>query len=113
MKVIEFNINKAGYHFELGHFKTTMYAHPAIEMTVALDSAFSVCTKNSETNDLQFAILDKNVHHRIDAKNCKMQLVMFELDLPLPQVFLSAGEIDIQGGMYFEKDLPYRLELSP
>lgn len=78
MKVVEFDISKGIYRFEVDHFSTEAHAHPAMEVVMATQGRFNLSAEGRAYNDISFAIIDANVVHSLSADNCELAMLMIE-----------------------------------
>jgi AraC-like DNA-binding protein len=65
MKLLQFNLAQGLYAFELEHLETTWHAHPAFEVILALEGYFEFALSNQKAQQATFAIVPKNVTHRV------------------------------------------------
>ncbi len=100
MKIIEFNTNKGIYNFELDEINTKFHAHPAIEIIHALNGKFFLETLDNKYPNLSFAIIDKNISHKIISDNCDIKMLMIECDPNSFQGFLHPFEIELTSGIF-------------
>jgi AraC-like DNA-binding protein len=95
MKVLDFNIKKGVYCFELGAFETDFHSHPAIEVIVALEGSFSLSIVNLDYHNLTFAIVEKNTPHKLTNLHGKVKLMLVEHQDDLLKTILDEFHIKL------------------
>ena len=105
MRVLEFNIAKGYYSFELGDLETGMHTHPALEVIVAINGSFGLQTAETIHEDLSMAIIDDNTCHALHAGNAKVKLLMIErVDAQVYDFFEQCG-IRLTQGVFTCKNI--------
>lgn len=104
MKIIEFDIEKGFYHFELDELKTKLHAHPVLEIVFTHQGTFTLETHKKEFRGLSFAIIDSSIIHKLETENCKIQLLMIESYNSLFSDLLSQLKIPFENGFFVESN---------
>lgn len=78
MKILEFNIDKGIYHFEVDSLNTAFHSHPVVEIIYSSNGKFNLQTKGNSYNNISFAVIKANVKHNIIASESDIQLLMIE-----------------------------------
>lgn len=104
MTVIDFNLEKGLYVFQLDDFETHLHSHPTIEVLLAEKGKFSLSTKDSAHNELTFAVIDCNILHKIVAKDCQLKIVMIEHNTSFVYKTLSHYNISLRDSLYLQDD---------
>lgn len=78
MRVLNFDIDKGVFRFELEEISTDFHAHPAIEIVLASHGSFTLNTPEKAYPNLNFAVIRANQKHSIEAVDCQIKLVMLE-----------------------------------
>lgn len=100
MKVIEFNIEKGLYHFQIEGLVTEIHSHPAMEIVIADSGEFELSTATSTYHNLTSAIIDANIPHSIYANDCLLNTVMIEHHSSAVEEVLSEFDIYLNDGIF-------------
>ncbi|MGD1890491.1 MAG: helix-turn-helix domain-containing protein [Cyclobacteriaceae bacterium] len=102
MTVREFNTHQGLYSFEIANFNTALHSHPAIELIVAIEGRFSISTPNISYDNVNFAVIDANIPHKILASGCQLKLLMIEHQGFWIETTLAQYKISTRSGIYVE-----------
>ena len=100
MKVLDFDIKRGIFHFEVGSLISNHHAHPVVEVVNATEGSFLLETNTLKQEQLTFAIIDANVKHRVVAECGKIELLMVESYNTILRTFLSDNGLSLSGGMF-------------
>ena len=78
MTIFEFDVKKGIYHFKFDDLNTETHSHPVVEIINTTKGTFSLEINNKKIDQLNFAIIDANVKHKIISDNCTTQILMVE-----------------------------------
>ncbi len=104
MKVLDFNIKKGTYKFEIADLNSDNHSHPVVEIIIALNGSFSLKTSNQKKENVVFAIIDSNIKHEIVSLNCTAKLLMIESHNKLLSAFLNQLGIQLVNGLFINKN---------
>lgn len=100
MKVLDFNINKGLFHFEISDLNAKHHTHPTFEIVQALTGGFSLETDTTRHDHLNFAIIEANIPHKIVSREAHINLLMIESHNELLSVFLSENNLAPINGLF-------------
>lgn len=104
MKVLDFNIKRGIFHFEMNPFNATKHAHPLVEILYAINGTFSLETDLERRDNVTLAVIDANVNHLVISEECQTELLMVESHSTELEVFLSEKGITFSNGVYITKE---------
>jgi len=103
MKILDFDIEKGVYHFEVERLKSAFHAHPVYECVWVEEGHFVLESQHKVYPKLQFAIIPPNLPHKlqadhsahlllIKAHNEKLEDFLREKGYPLDQEILASAQ---------------------
>lgn len=104
MKIIEFDIVKGVFNFELTELNTEFHAHPVLEVIIAHQGTFTLNTPEQEFKQLTFAIIDSNITHKLKAEDCTVQLLMIESYNSKFSDLLDQLKTPLENGVFVESN---------
>lgn len=104
MKIIEFDIVKGIFNFELTELNTEFHAHPVLEVIIANQGTFTLNTPEQEFKQLTFAIIDSNITHKLKAEDSILQLLMIESHNSFFSGFLDRLKTPLENGVFVESN---------
>ena len=111
MKIIEFDLEKGSYEFELSGIETASHAHPAIEMVWSKNGGITIETTNKLVENIAFAIIGANIIHRIAAPKENVQVLMIECHPTFLKKISSQFDMELKEGIYTETNKTDRAAL--
>lgn len=111
MKVLEFDIKKGIFHFEINDLNVDKHSHPAVEIMKAIKGSFSLETDFGPQNNLTFTIIDANIKHTITTGQNKIELLMIECNNKKLKEYLINRGIDFYDGVFTSTEITNRDEL--
>lgn len=111
MKVLEFDIKKGIYFFEITDLKTDKHSHPAMEILNAKEGTFSLVTDSGKHDNLTFAIIAPNIKHTIIAEQNKIETLIIECNNTKLKEHLFKNEIRLNNGIFTARELTTKNEL--
>lgn len=102
MKVLNFDITKGIYHFEISDLNTEFHSHPVIEIVRAIEGEFCLETESDIYKNLTFSIIDPNLKHRISSDNVVVEVLMVESHNDILDNFLKKHSFNLVNGIYNE-----------
>ena len=76
MKILDFDIEKGVYHFEVDKLESAFHAHPVYECVWVQKGHFQLESRNKVYPKLQFAIIPPNLPHKIQAEHAAHLLLL-------------------------------------
>lgn len=104
MKVHQFDTQKGIYEFELSDFNTENHSHPTVEVILAQQGSFSLWVKDEKYTDVLFAIIDKNIPHRIEVSGSEVRILMLESFNSLLTDLLVQYQIHFENTVFISKE---------
>ncbi len=104
MNVLDFDIKKGIYKFEIDDLNSDNHSHPVVEIIMASNGFFSLESGNQKEENVIFAIIDSNTKHKVISKNCTATLLMIESYNELLSTFLNQLGIELSNGVFINKD---------
>ena len=95
MKIIDFDIKRGTYSFELDDLNTAYHSHPVIEVISTIDGTFDLTIKGQKMENLVFAIINPNIEHKLSSKNCLAKMLMLESNNLKLEKFLEKSNINL------------------
>jgi len=111
MKVIEFNSLKGIYNFELQEIKTIFHAHPAMEILCSENGGIKIETPIHSFENISFAIVDKNVRHKVIFEKGILNVVMVEATSDSLAEILNQFDIRLNHGIYVDRNTTDKINL--
>ncbi|MEL7005468.1 MAG: AraC family transcriptional regulator [Bacteroidota bacterium] len=100
MRVLDFDINKGIFQFEMDTLSSTFHSHPALEIIYSITGCFSVETSHTQEEGLNFAVIDSNIRHCIVAQDCTVRLLMLEKNNDQLNIVLEQFGIVLDSGIF-------------
>ncbi|MEW7292707.1 helix-turn-helix domain-containing protein [Aquimarina sp. 2304DJ70-9] len=104
MNVLDFDIKKGIYKFEIDDLNSDHHSHPVVEIIMASNGFFSLESGNQKEENVAFAIIDSNTKHKVISENCTATLLMVEGYNELLSTFLNQLGIELNNGVFINKD---------
>ena len=98
MKVLDFDITKGLFHFEIGDLNAQRHSHPTFEIVESLTGSFSLETDTERHDELSFALMDANISHRIISGEGRISILMIESYNDRLPHFLSGNNLATTNG---------------
>ncbi|WP_185154223.1 helix-turn-helix transcriptional regulator [Fulvivirga sp. M361] len=103
MKVLEFDLKKGIYRFEINDLNSENHSHPVVEIIAALEGTFLLETNGKKERNVVFAIIDSNIAHKVTSQNCTAALTMIESHNSLLNTFFDQLGIPLTNGVFVTK----------
>lgn len=103
MKLIKFNSDKGIYSFELEQVETSFHAHPVVEIIASSNGKLQIETTETTYNDVVFAIINRNIKHKVTTNNDSIKLLMIECSPSFLNRLLNGFKIKLIQGLFVEK----------
>ena len=111
MKIHDFDIIKGIYSFEFNELNTESHSHPVVEIITAINGTFSLQSNGQVDENLEFAIIDSNIQHKVISKNCSIRILMIESHNSTLTDFLSNKGIKFKNGVFSKTNIVNKNEL--
>ena len=111
MKIFDFDIEKGIYYFEFNELNTEKHSHPAVEILHAIQGTFSIEINGQTKENLDFAIIESNVVHKIVSKNVSLRILMLESHNTMLSNFFKSKAIKFENGIFFRAKFSAKNEL--
>lgn len=103
MEVKTFDIEKGIYWFTVEELETDWHHHPAIEFVFAQKGCFHLEVETTRFENIRFAIIDRNISHRICSKSSELSLLMLEHHEKIIKKHLSHVSTPIENGYFVQE----------
>ncbi len=112
MNILNFDTHRGLYLFDLTELETELHSHPAIEIIVASTGNFSFSTAEHHYEKVTFAVVDRNVAHKISINaNSSVRMAMIEYHDLLVIGKLSVNGFLLDNGHCCQTDVSNHLKL--
>ncbi|MEM8887178.1 MAG: helix-turn-helix transcriptional regulator [Bacteroidota bacterium] len=96
MKVLDFDIKKGLYHFEVEKLTTTFHAHPVYECVWVEEGHFQLESQHKVYPKLQFAVIPPNLPHKLQAEHSAQLLLIKAFNDKLENFLADRGYLFYQ-----------------
>ncbi len=104
MKIYDFDTKKGIYHFQFDDLTTENHAHPVIEIIYATSGTFSLRSNEQMHQNITFAIIDSNIEHKVESKDCVVEVLMIESYNLQLSTFLTDKKVILQNGIFIQSN---------
>jgi len=111
MRIHDFDIKKGVYCFEFNELNTESHSHPVVEIISAINGTFSLQSKGHIIENMEFAIIDSNIEHKVFSQNCSVRILMLESNNRYLSNQFDKKGITFQNGIFVEKEFEKKDEL--
>ena len=103
MKILTFNSEKGVYHFDLEGIHTQFHSHPAIEIIFSEVGGIQIETSDAIFKEVYFAIIDRNIPHKITSNPTNINLMMVEYNSSFFLELLKSFNLTLGNGVHISQ----------
>lgn len=111
MTILNFDIEKGIYSFELDNLTTESHSHPVVEIINASNGTFSIEVNGQIYTNLVCAVIDSNAKHKIISQKCTVRILMVESYNCRLYDFLKSKGILLDNGFFLKNTFTTNCEL--
>ena len=111
MKILEFDIKKGVFHYITYDLEVDTHSHPAVEFIKAKKGTFSIETDFGKQNNLNFAIIDANIKHKMTSEQNEIEFLLIECNNAKLKEYLFNRDIELKNGVFTSTDLTHTVNL--
>ncbi len=111
MKILKFDIKKGIFHYITYDLEVDSHSHPAVEFIKAKKGTFSIETDFGKQNNLNFAIIDANIKHKMTSEQNEIEFLLIECNNVKLKDYLFNRDIELKNGVFTSTDLTHTVNL--